>query len=412
VRGNLLQPQTSLMILVSYSCLHAKPCALTPAPLPLHLPTLNLLLLSPFRWLVSYDVEESSDSQTGIDVVEGHRENAVVGNGAPEQVRRVGGITGGGIYFDEEEGRVEESPGKASGLCAGNGTESGKDARSVVKDARDEVCRAIEEWVHPRFVRPRSIRCLAGECPPEPGTGVLATYRSDGRELYYDADVMDVRFWAREQHVLVQYVHGDIVGCSKWLLLSDVFRVADSTSILDEQRCNKLERNGKHTDASAHSVVDVMMQNGKDDLKILDSEGEQTMTSVLPQSQPGMGDGKKDRKKTCANVKTSSVVILHGMSDLSMHSNALDGSAVVAVDAHLRGPSGIQGVQQNEKDEVDYGEILRTWRTALPEMVNHECERARIQASVPSNMHMCVQMDRPPHLTTCDTELVMLELNR
>ncbi len=57
-------------------------------------------------------------------------------------------------------------------------------------------------------MRTRSVRYLAGECPPQRGAAVLSTYRRGSQERYYDADVVDMRVVSGDQQVLVQYVHG------------------------------------------------------------------------------------------------------------------------------------------------------------------------------------------------------------
>ena len=136
------------------------------------------------------------------------------------------GSSAGGIYFDEEEAGDAKSWDQEGGLTAA-------EHRGKLGGARGEnesLCD-IKEWVNWRCVRPRSIKYLAGERPPVAGTAVLATYCKSGQELYYDADVLEVRVLAGAQQVLVEYVHGEAVGKAEWLPLPSIYRLA-SDSVL------------------------------------------------------------------------------------------------------------------------------------------------------------------------------------
>jgi len=117
-----------------------------------------------------------------------------------DHYRKTGVVGGGGIYFDEEEA------GEGSGVEKQTGDQEACEVGKV--GGLREIWRKSEEWVHCRCVRTRSVRYLAGECPPQRGAGVLATYRRCSQERYYDADVVDVRVVSGDQQVLVQYVHG------------------------------------------------------------------------------------------------------------------------------------------------------------------------------------------------------------
>ena len=341
------------------------------------------------RWRVSYEVEVE--------------EAAAGGRGAPAERRPNSGKgCTGGIYFDEE----------GTGACGqhlnhlGNDQrlEDGPDGRhspvaSKEKDTDDETWRQTEEWVHPRFVRPRSIRYIAGECPPQPGAAVLATLLRDGEEVYYDADVVHVRVVAGKQDVLVEYVHGEMVGETKWLPLSDIFRLCDRPTL-------PLGLRGQAVAPPAEVESGGARDNPEEDEtvhggQIEGAEGKNPETEAMIGGSACAGEKsgedvqglKQRRQKQCANVKTVSTVSSFPFANGSaggarVHKEAMpEGRAPVVVlpecdapcsssqnslvlhgtDAGMAKTRGEGGVGVHE---MDYSEVLRTWQTAAPEMVS------------------------------------------
>lgn len=135
------------------------------------------------------------------------------------------GSSSGGIYFDEEEAGDAKSWDQGGGLTAAEYRGRIGGEGSSTRGENESLCD-IKEWVNWRCVRPRSIKYLAGERPPVVGTAVLATYCKSGQEVYYDADVLEVRVLAGAQQVLVEYVHGEAVGKTEWLPLPSIYRLA------------------------------------------------------------------------------------------------------------------------------------------------------------------------------------------
>jgi len=67
---------------------------------------------------------------------------------------------GGGIYFDEE---VREEDGESAGRKAGGEEGSAAGREDAESEGGGESWRKVEEWVHCRYVRLRSVKYLAGE---------------------------------------------------------------------------------------------------------------------------------------------------------------------------------------------------------------------------------------------------------
>ena len=150
----------------------------------------------------------------------------------------VGGGGGSGVWKRLQEapfcqaGSIDAPPACYEGLC--DHDDAWYDLAVTKYDDQSKMCEvsfencdeASDGWMDASMIRCRSELYGDGE-GPEVGSSVLAFQQRPKHELYFDADVLDVRTRGGETKWLVQYVHGVETGRTEWLGSSNLLKVRE-----------------------------------------------------------------------------------------------------------------------------------------------------------------------------------------